>query len=72
MDAENFNFQVIMHHVQHLVMYSLLLWQGAFASRFILKWAGKYLKFSMPGVSHERSIAVQPAAAGTKSTAIDI
>jgi hypothetical protein len=31
MGPENFNFKVIMHHVQHLVMYSLLLWQAALA-----------------------------------------
>ncbi len=34
-----------MHHVQHLVMYSLLLWQAALAGWFILKWCVKNIKF---------------------------
>jgi hypothetical protein len=36
---------VIMHHVQHLVMYSLLLWQAALAGWFLLKWCVKNIKF---------------------------
>ena len=45
MGPENFNFKVVMHHVQHLVMYSLLLWQAALAGWFILKWCVKNIKF---------------------------
>jgi len=51
MGPENFNFKVIMHHVQHLVMYSLLLWQAALAGWFILKWCVKHIKFYSREVS---------------------
>jgi hypothetical protein len=34
-----------MHHVQHLAMYSLLLWQAALAGWFLLRWGVKNIKF---------------------------
>ena len=46
MGVENFNFRVVMHHVQHLAIYSLVIWQIALAVWLILKWVAKNIKFS--------------------------
>ena len=46
MGAENFNIRVVMHHVQHLAIYSLVIWQVALAVWLILRWAAKNFKFS--------------------------
>jgi len=46
MGAENFNIRVVMHHVQHLAIYSLVIWQFALAVWLVLKWAAKNIQFS--------------------------
>lgn len=46
MGAENFNFRVVMHHVQHLAIYSLVIWQITLAVWLLLRWAAKNFKFS--------------------------
>jgi len=46
MGAENFNIRVVMHHVQHLAIYSLVLWQITLAVWLVLRWAAKNFKFS--------------------------
>ena len=35
-----------MHHVQHLAIYSLVIWQIALAVWLILRWAAKNIKWS--------------------------
>ena len=79
MGAENFNVRVVMHHVQHLAIYSLVIWQIALAVWLVLRWAVKNIKWTTSAspvilsdlLSQQGGTAVNPASKVTKAE-IDI
>jgi hypothetical protein len=46
MDVQPFNIRTLVHHIEHLVLYSLIWWQIIFGLYILLKWIKKNIKFS--------------------------
>ena len=46
MDSQPINIRTLVHHIEHLVLYSLLLWQAAIAVWLIVKWVVRNVKFT--------------------------
>ena len=44
MGPENINIKVIFHHFQHLITYSIIIWQIYFAIILILRWINRNWK----------------------------
>ena len=68
MGAESFNIRVVMHHVQHLAIYSLVIWQIALAIWFLLKWASTNIKFSFNSTPVILSDLVSQGKSSTKQS----
>jgi len=64
MDAEPISIRAIVHHVEHLVLYSLVLWQVVLGVWLILKWVNKNWKikkiFSVTSPAENRTQTIQP------------
>jgi hypothetical protein len=46
MGSEVINIRTLVHHIEHLVLYSLILWQIVFGIRYLLKYVLNNMKFS--------------------------
>ena len=46
MGSEVINIRTLVHHIEHLVLYSLILWQIVFGIKYILKYVFNNVKFS--------------------------
>tara|TARA_Y100000593_G_scaffold93283_1_gene187633 strand:+ start:1625 stop:1978 length:354 start_codon:yes stop_codon:yes gene_type:complete len=46
MDAQPINIRTLVHHIEHLVLYSLILWQITLSIWLLLKWVSKNIKFN--------------------------
>lgn len=46
MDVQPINIRTLVHHIEHLVLYSIILWQVTLSVLLILKWVKNNWNFS--------------------------
>ena len=64
MNAEPISIRAIVHHIEHLVLYSLIFWQIVLGVWLILRWVNKNWKikktFSVQSPTEHSTQTVQP------------
>ena len=64
MDTEPISIRALVHHIEHLVLYSLIWWQVVLSVWLILKWVNKNWKikktFSVTSPTEKTTQTIQP------------
>ena len=64
MNSEPISIRALVHHVEHLVLYSLVWWQIVLGVWLVLRWVNKHWKikktFSVTSPSENKTQTVQP------------
>ena len=64
MNSEPITIRALVHHIEHLVLYSLIWWQVVLGVWLVLKWINKHWKikktFSLSSPTENRTQTVQP------------
>ena len=57
MNEQFINIKELSHHIEHLVLYSFVIWQTAIASWLVIRWTVRNIKFyRSPIVNVEESL----------------